>query len=128
MGHQFPHRLPAVGCLVGLVRLANLPPRRPQRQGQRPGRQLARLDIDRYGAPGHIFLYQSITSSRYDKSPLGQSVPKGYRSSRPGSGTGLPRWAAALSLTSLQAAIRSRIFNFGYSNTRYSWGMSSRPW
>ena len=56
--------------------------RRLQRQGQRPGGQLARLHIDRYGAPGHFLVYQSITSSRYDKSPLGQSVPKGYRSSR----------------------------------------------
>ena len=55
--HKLLDGLPAVGRLVGL--LLDLPPSRPQRPGQRPRRQLPRLDGQGYRPPGNIFIYNT---------------------------------------------------------------------
>ena len=59
VGHELPHRLPAVGRLVGAVGLADFAASRPDDIGQPTGGQFGRLHRNGYGAPGNIFVYQS---------------------------------------------------------------------
>ncbi|MGM9608154.1 MAG: hypothetical protein ACI3XJ_11675 [Oscillospiraceae bacterium] len=58
MAHQLFNALLSVGLLVGAALLLDLPACRLECAGQRPGRQLARVDDQRNRAPGNIFLCQ----------------------------------------------------------------------
>lgn len=58
VAYELFHALLAVGLLVGLPFFLDLPPCRPESEGQRPGRQLAAIDDQRDCAPGNIFFNQ----------------------------------------------------------------------
>ena len=101
VSHELPYGLSAVGRPVVPVHGTDLPAGRPEDMGQPPRRQLARLGVHRDGAPGNIFLYQSITSSQIAKALWDKVSHRAYRSSRPGSGAGFPCWPSAFLLTSV---------------------------
>ena len=102
MAHELPHRLPAVGRLLGPVVFGDLPAYRLENIGKPPRRELACLNRYCYGTSGNVLVYQPLSLLPHEKSTSGQCVQKcRYRSVWPCSGRGRSAAWGKRSMTSL---------------------------